>query len=64
MLQSRGGNMSNFMNTVSANINEVIENGSQEHIIENGERIRCETTVSIHSSSTTGVNGSATFHTS
>ncbi|KAH9203651.1 hypothetical protein DL95DRAFT_472186 [Leptodontidium sp. 2 PMI_412] len=62
-LQSRGGNVGNFKTAVSANTNEVLETGSQVHIVENGERIGYETTVSIHSSSTTAVDGGATFHT-
>ncbi|KAH7398120.1 hypothetical protein BKA64DRAFT_708780 [Cadophora sp. MPI-SDFR-AT-0126] len=62
-LQSRGGNVGNFKAAVSANTNEVLETGSQEHIVENSERIGYATTVSIQSSSTTAVDGGATFHT-
>ncbi|KAL5330769.1 hypothetical protein ACEPPN_000290 [Leptodophora sp. 'Broadleaf-Isolate-01'] len=62
-LQSRGGNLGNFKTAVSANTDEVLETGSQEHIVENGERIGYATTVSVHSSSTTAVDGGATFHT-
>ncbi|KAH7379014.1 hypothetical protein BKA64DRAFT_242545 [Cadophora sp. MPI-SDFR-AT-0126] len=62
-LQSRGSNVGNFKTAVSANTNEVLETGSQEHIVENGERIGYATTVSIQSSSTTAVDGGAIFHT-
>ena len=55
--------MGNFKTAVSANTDEVLETGSQEHIVENGERIGYATTVSVHSSSTTAVDGGATFHT-
>ncbi len=64
MLQTRRGNAPNFKTAVSVNVSEVVENGSQEHIVENGGGIRCETAVSVHSSSTAGVDNGVTFHAS
>jgi len=62
VLQSRSRGEPEFKTVIVANVNEVEETGSWEHIIEKREGIRYETAVSIHSSSKAsivdGVGGS------
>jgi hypothetical protein len=50
VLQSRSGGESEFKTVVRATVNEVDENGSREHIIEERDGIRGDTAISIPSS--------------